>query len=58
MALGTKLCFSTAFHPLSDGQSERTIQSLEDMLRVCALDFEGKWDEHLLLVKFAYNNSY
>jgi len=57
-ALGTKLTFSTAFHPQSDGQSERTIQTLEDMLRACALDFEGKWDEHLPLVEFAYNNSY
>ena len=57
-ALGTKLSFSTAFHPQSDGQSERTIQTLEDMLRAYALDFEGKWDEHLPLVEFAYNNSY
>ena len=57
-ALGTKLSFSTAFHPQTDGQSERTIQTLEDMLRACALDFEGKWDEHLPLVEFAYNNSY
>ena len=56
--LGTKLSFNTAFHPQSDGQSERMIQKLEDMLRACALDFEGKWDEHLPLVEFAYNNSY
>ena len=57
-ALGTKLNFSTAFHPQTDRQSERTIQTLEDMLRAYALDFEGKWDVHLPLVEFAYNNSY
>ena len=57
-ALGTKLHFSTAFHPQTDGQSERTIQTLEDMLRACTLDFGGRWDTHLPLVEFAYNNSY
>ena len=57
-AMGTRLSFSTAFHPQTDGQSERTIQILEDMLRSCALDFEGRWDEHLYLAEFAYNNSY
>ena len=57
-ALGSKLQFSTAFHPQTDGQSERTIQTLEDMLRACALDFGGKWDRHLPLVEFTYNNSY
>ena len=57
-ALGTKLQFSTAFHPQTDGQSERTIQTLEDMLRAGTLDFGGKWDRHLPLVEFAYNNSY
>ena len=57
-ALRTKLSFNTAFHPQSNGQSEHTIQTLEDMLRACALDLEGKWDEHLPLVEFAYNNSY
>ena len=56
--LGMKLQFSTAFHPQIDGQSERVIQILEDMLKVCALDFEGKWDDYLHLVEFAYNNSY
>ena len=49
---------STAFHPQTDGQSERTIQILEDMLRACVLDLKGSWDEHLPLVEFAYNNSY
>ncbi|WRX31632.1 Integrase [Theobroma cacao] len=57
-ALGTKLRFSTAFHPQTDGQSERTIQTLEDMLRACVIDFIGSWDKHLPLVEFAYNNSF
>ena len=56
--LGTRLDFSTAFHPQTDGQSERTIQTLEDMLRMCVMDFGGQWDWHLPLVEFAYNNSY
>ena len=47
-----------AYHPQTDGQFERTIQTLEDMLRVCVLDLKGNWDEHLPLVEFAYNNSY
>ena len=57
-ALGTRLHFSTAFHPQTDGQSERTIQALEDMLRACVLEFKGSWDRHLPLMEFAYNNSY
>ena len=57
-AMGTRLTMSTAFHPQTDGQSERTIQVLEDMLRACALDHKGSWEEHLPLVEFAYNNSY
>ena len=57
-SLGTQLKFSTAFHPQTDGQSERTIQTLEDLLRACALDFGGSWDMHLHLIKFFYNNSY
>ncbi|KAL8114656.1 hypothetical protein AgCh_021499 [Apium graveolens] len=56
--VGTRLNMSTAYHPQTDGQSERTIQTLEDMLRVCAIDFKGNWDDHLPLIKFAYNNSY
>ncbi|XP_050238193.1 uncharacterized protein LOC126687680 [Mercurialis annua] len=57
-SLGTRLDFSTAFHPQTDGQSERTIQTLEDMLRMCVLDFQGSWDTHLPLIEFSYNNSY
>ena len=57
-AMGTRLTMSTTFHPQTDGQSERTIPVLEDMLRACFLDHKGCWEEHLPLVKFAYNNSY
>ncbi|GJR35835.1 putative reverse transcriptase domain-containing protein [Tanacetum coccineum] len=49
---------STAYHPQTDGQSERTIQTLEDMLRACVIDFGGSWDVHLPLADFSYNNSY
>ena len=56
--MGTRLTISIAFHPQTDGQSERTIQELEDMLRACVLDQKGSWEEHLPLVEFAYNNSY
>ncbi|GJT46654.1 putative reverse transcriptase domain-containing protein [Tanacetum coccineum] len=56
-ALGTRLDLSTAYHPETDGQSERTIQTLEDMLRACVLDFGKNWDRHLPLVEFSYNNS-
>ena len=49
---------STAYHPQTDGQSERTIQTLEDMLRACIIDFGGNWDTHLPLIEFSYNNSY
>ncbi|GJY96455.1 putative reverse transcriptase domain-containing protein [Tanacetum coccineum] len=57
-ALETRLDMSTTYHPQTDGQSERTIQTLEDMLRGCVLDFGGSWDVHLPLVEFSYNNSY
>ncbi|GJY14660.1 putative reverse transcriptase domain-containing protein [Tanacetum coccineum] len=57
-ALGTNLDMSTAYHPQTDGQSERTIQTLEDMLRACVIDFGSSWDRHLPLVEFSYNNSY
>ena len=56
--MGTNLNFSTVFHPQTDGQFERTIQTLEDMLRACVLDFSGTWNQHLPLIKFSYNNSY
>ncbi|WMV38296.1 hypothetical protein MTR67_031681 [Solanum verrucosum] len=56
------LCYrfmlSTTFHPKTDGQAERIIQTLEDMLRACVIDFKGNWDNHLPLIEFAYNNSY
>nr|GEZ34587.1 putative reverse transcriptase domain-containing protein [Tanacetum cinerariifolium] len=57
-ALGTRLGMSTAYHPETDGQSERIIQTREDMLRACVIDFGGSWDRHLPLVEFSYNNSY
>ena len=56
--LGNQVYLSSAFHPQIDGQAERTIQTLEDMLKACALDFKGSWDDHLPLVEFAYNNSF
>ncbi|GJX09495.1 putative reverse transcriptase domain-containing protein [Tanacetum coccineum] len=49
---------STAYHPQTDGQSKRTIQTFEDMLRACVIDFGSSWDRHLPLVEFSYNNSY
>ncbi|GJT24398.1 zinc finger, CCHC-type containing protein [Tanacetum coccineum] len=57
-ALGTSLDMSTAYHPQTDGQSERTIQTLEDVLRACVIDFGNGWVKHLPLVEFSYNNSY
>jgi hypothetical protein len=56
--MGTKLQFSFVYHPQTDGQSKRTIQMLEDMLRACVLDFSGSWARYLPLIEFAYNNSY
>ena len=49
---------STTFHPKTDSQSKRTIQTLEDMLWACVLDLKGSWEEHLPLVDFTHNNSY
>ncbi|GKA78075.1 putative reverse transcriptase domain-containing protein [Tanacetum coccineum] len=57
-ALGINLDMSTAYHPQTDGQIERTIQTLEDMLRAYVIDFGKGWVNHLLLVEFSYNNSY
>ncbi|GJU76880.1 putative reverse transcriptase domain-containing protein [Tanacetum coccineum] len=56
--MGTRLDMSTAYHPETDGQSERTIQTLEDMLRACVIDFGNGWEGHLPLIEFSYNNSY
>nr|CAH66012.1 OSIGBa0093M15.2 [Oryza sativa] len=56
--MGSKLNFSTAYHPQTDGQTERVNQILEDMLRACALDFGGSWDKNLPYAEFLYNNSY
>ncbi|GKF16311.1 putative reverse transcriptase domain-containing protein [Tanacetum coccineum] len=57
-ALGTQLDMSMAYHPETDGQSERTIQTLEDMLRAYVMDFGKGWERHLPLVEFSYNNNY
>ena len=56
-AMGTRLVMSTTFNPQTDGQSERTIQALEDILRACVLDLKGSWEEPFPLVEFTYNNS-
>ncbi|GKB01187.1 putative reverse transcriptase domain, ribonuclease H-like domain, aspartic peptidase domain protein [Tanacetum coccineum] len=52
------ISMSTAYHPKTDGQSERTIQTLEYMLRACVIDFSKGWVKHLPLAEFSYNNSY
>ena len=57
-AFGTKLNFSSSYHPEIDGQTKRVNQILEDMLRAYILHFQGKWEEYLPLVEFSYNNSY
>ncbi|GKD50995.1 reverse transcriptase domain-containing protein [Tanacetum coccineum] len=56
--LGTQLDMSTTYHPQTDRQRERTIQTLKDMLRACVIDFGNGWDKQLTLVEFSYNNSY
>ena len=56
--LGTRLEFSTTFHPQTYGQTERVNQILEDMLRACALDYGSSWDDNFLYAEFSYNNSY
>lgn len=56
--LGTRVKLNTAFHPLMDGQVERTIKNLEDMLRYSVIYFNGSWDEYFPLVEFSYKNSY
>jgi hypothetical protein len=57
-SLGTKLSLHVDFHPQTDGQSEQTIQTLEDILRTYVLSWKGSWEDHLALTEFAYNNSY
>jgi len=57
-ALGTKIHLSSAYHPQTDGQSERTIKSLEDLLRACVLENSGSWDKYLPLIEFTYNNNF
>ena len=57
-SLGTKLNFSSAYHPQTDGQTERINQILEDMLRACALQYGDSWDKSLPYAEFSYNNSY
>ncbi|CAN4106294.1 unnamed protein product [Withania somnifera] len=57
-SLGTQVNLSTAFHPQTDGQAERTIQTLEDIFASLCIGFKGSWDDHLPLIEFAYNNSY
>ena len=57
-ALGTKVKLSTTSHPRTDGLAERAIQTLEDMLRSCVINYKGSWDDHLPLIEFAYNNSF
>nr|GEU30061.1 putative reverse transcriptase domain-containing protein [Tanacetum cinerariifolium] len=56
--MGTRLDMSTTYHPQTDRQSERTIRTLEDMLRACVIDFKNGWGRHLSLIEFSYNNSY
>jgi len=58
LALGTKLIRSSAYHPQTDGQTERVNQILEDMLRACVIHYDKNWDKCLALAEFSYNNSY
>ena len=57
-AFGSELLMSTTFHPATDGQTKRTIQTLEDMLIACALEYQGLWEDRLDVIEFAYNNNY
>jgi transposase InsO family protein len=56
--LDTQLCFSSAYHPRTDGQTKRVNQILEDMIRACALQYGRSWDKSLPYAEFSYNNSY
>ena len=57
-SLGTQVKLNTAFHPQTDGKEERTIKTVEGMLRACVIDFKGSWNDQLPLIEFSYNNSY
>jgi hypothetical protein len=57
-SLRTHLIHSSAYHPQTDGQTERVSQILEDMLRACVMEYPGSWDKNLPRVEFSYNNSY
>jgi transposase InsO family protein len=57
-SLGTHLIYSSAYHPLTDGQTERVNQILEDMLRACVMEYSSSWDKNLSWAEFSYNNSY
>ena len=57
-SLGTQLNFSMAYHPETDGQTERVNQVMEDMLKMYVMDQQNQWEKYLPLVEFAYNNSY
>jgi transposase InsO family protein len=57
-SVGTHLIRSLAYHPQTDGQTERVNQILKDMLRACVLEYQGSWDHNLPLAEFSYNNSY
>jgi transposase InsO family protein len=57
-SMDTKLNFSSTYHPQTDGQTDRTNQILEDMLRACALKYKKSWDKSLPYAEFSYNNSY
>jgi hypothetical protein len=57
-SLRTHLIHSSAYHPQTDGQTERVNQILEDMLRACVMEYPGSWDKNLSWAEFSYNNSY
>ena len=58
LTIEPQVSLSTAFHPQSDAKTERTIQTLRDMLRACVIDYRDSWDDHLPLMEVAYNNNY
>ena len=56
--MDTRLAFNMAYHPRTDGQTKRTNQIIEDILRACCMDYKANWSELVPLMEFAYNNSY